>query len=361
MTSQIVSNKSSIFEHSSSRFVQEIQDKLGRGKVHALLLYKHWFKSGKIVRELPAFANAQALLDEMLQIIDFSHAPCHFQKCEGELTKFLLKTHDGYDIETVRLPMKSQETLCVSSQVGCRMGCHFCETGRMGLLRDLSVPEIVSQVFVARHLLNYPIRNVVFMGMGEPFDNYDNVMQAIDIMTDQNGFAMGMHRITVSTSGRVDGILRLAREEKCFPNLAVSINAPSDEIRTKLMPHNRKDDMQALYDAMKEYIHATGKQILIAYVLIHDVTDKLEYAPMLWDYLQGLNVKINLIPYNPQSNDRFQAPLEGGLNAFASALRQLGAQVLIRKTKGASIMAACGQLGNVEKRQDKALSRFSSF
>src|SRR5262249_45643052 len=151
------------------------------------------------------------------------------------------------------IPMKTQETLCVSSQVGCRMGCTFCETGRMGLKRHLTASEIVAQVFTARFLLKFPIRNVVFMGMGEPFDNFDEVKQAIRVLTDQNGLALGMHRLTVSTSGKIEGILRLADDLEISPNLAVSLNAANDELRSKLMPHNRKDNLTALRDAIVYY------------------------------------------------------------------------------------------------------------
>ena len=335
----------SIYAHTCQSYSEYFQS-----KVHAGILYRQWMKKGSLCKDNPAFFNARHLYERFCAETDFSPPLLSTVRTYDETTKFLLRTHDGYEIESVKIPMKAHYTLCVSSQVGCRMGCKFCETGRMGLLRNLTPDEIVSQVYVARFGLNFDIHNVVFMGMGEPFDNYDHVMRAIEILTDQNGLALGMQNITVSTSGRIDGIERLMNEKSLKPNLALSLNASNPTLRSDLMPLNRKYSMQALYDAVKAYCEKTKRQVLVAYVLMKDVNDSLTNADELAAYLEGLDIKVNLIPYNAQTVDRFASSVPEKIDAFAERLRQHGLRVLLRNTKGSSIMAACGQLGQVKPR-----------
>jgi 23S rRNA (adenine2503-C2)-methyltransferase len=344
----------SIFSHTHSSFADHLFSLIGKGHQHAGLIYEEFFRTGSVKGGDPAFTNATALLEKMLSLIDFSHPTLAEEQSDGATGKVLLRTHDGLEIEAVLIPMQAGGTLCVSSQIGCRMGCAFCETGRMGLLRNLTVAEIVGQVFVARHCLGFDMRNIVFMGMGEPFDNYDNVMQAIRILCDPKGLEFGPRHITVSTSGSTEGIRRLIAEGEKAPNLAVSINAPTNEERNRLMPINKQHDMQQLHQAMQEYCQKTGRQILIAYVLLKDHNDTLEHAARLADYLKGLDVKINLIPYNPQRRDRFAAPEGIVVDSFALYLRNKGYRTLIRATKGQEIMAACGQLGNAKWRALRA-------
>lgn len=349
----LLSVKTPIFSHTYHSFTNHIFDKLGKGRLHAGLIYEELFRTGKFSNENPAFNNAESLYDAILELFEWTLPELIDTRHDGITGKFLLKTHDGLEVESVLIPMQAGGTLCISSQVGCRMGCAFCETGKMGLLRNLTVAEIIAQVFVARHQLKFPLRNIVFMGMGEPFDNYDNVIQAAKILTDPNGFGFGKRNITISTSGLVQAIDRFAQEGAWAPNLAVSVNAPEDLVRNKLMPVNRKHDMQALYESMKRYCEITGRQILVAYVLMKDVNDALDHADRLSEYLKGLNVKINLIPYNPQSKDRYQPPEFSVLESFTSRLRDHGYYTLLRVSKGSKIMAACGQLGNLELRKKK--------
>lgn len=227
------------------------------------------------------------------------------------------------------------------------MGCTFCETGRMGKLRSMSAEEIVAQVFLVRQ----SVRNIVFMGMGEPLDNFEEVMRAVEVLTDPSGLRFGPSRITISTSGVVPGIYQLIERADPALNLAVSVNAPCDELRRKIMPVNVKWDMAALYEAMRAYCSHPRRQILVEYVLLKDFNDSLECADLLGAYLQGLNVKINLIPYNPQSRSRFAPPEPEVREKFAERLRELGYMTLLRGTKGRQIMAACGQLGNLQLRR----------
>lgn len=341
----------SIFSHTHASFSEAITSKLGKGSQHAGIVYEEFFRQGRLPEEEhPAFGNAKKLLQAIIENIDISLPPLVHAHSDGATKKILLQTPEGYEVEAVLIPMQAGGTLCVSSQVGCRMGCAFCETGRMGLLRQLSAAEIVSQVFVARHLEKFDVRNVVFMGMGEPFDNYDQVMQAVRILCDAKGLGFGPRHITVSTSGCIEGIYKLIEEGALAPNLAVSINAPTDEDRNRLMPVNKQHNMQQLYAAMDTYCQRTGRQILTAYVLLKDRNDSLEHADKLADYLKGLNVKVNLIPYNPQTRDRFAASSPETIDAFAKRLRERGYLTLLRGTKGQGIMAACGQLGNLKLR-----------
>lgn len=348
-----MTNNISILSLTHDAFAHAIRNALGKGYTHALLAYEELFRCGQITGSDPSFNNAQNLLQQMRELIHMSLPQLSDERHDGKTGKFLLRTFDGLEVETVQIPMQSGGTLCISSQVGCRMGCAFCETGRMGLLRNLTTEEIVSQVFVARHVLKFEFRNIVFMGMGEPFDNYDAVMQAVRVLNDAHGFGFGRRHIAISTSGCVDGIERLISEGEHGPNLAVSINAPVDGIRNRLMPINRKHDMAQLKLAMQRYCEQTGRQILIAYVLLKGQNDAEQHAEQLADYLQGLDVKVNLIPYNPQSRDRFQASDSETIDRFALRLRNRGYYTLIRQTKGQPIMAACGQLGNLKLRQKR--------
>lgn len=344
-------SKISILSHTEESFSQAIVALFGKGAQHASLLYQEYFRNGSMRGLQPAFKNAEALRTSILDGVDTSLPTLVTQKEDGFTGKFLIKTVDGLEIESVQIPMQSGGTLCISSQVGCRMGCAFCETGRMGLLRNLTTEEIVSQVFIARHQLKFDFRNIVFMGMGEPLDNYEAVMKAVHVFNDPKGFGFGRRRMTISTSGCVEGIEKLTQQAGQAPNLAVSINAPTDELRNFLMPVNRKHDLKTLYEAMKRYCALTERQILIAYVLMKDQNDQLQHAVQLADYLKGLNVKINLIPFNPQSRDRFQASPPERMEAFTDYLRDRGYYTLLRVTKGQEIMAACGQLGNLKLRQ----------
>ncbi len=334
-----------ILSHTHSQYCSRFE----KGKLIAGELYRQWCKKGALFLDAPALVQAKARVDEIVASTDFSLPEVDTHRAEGDTQKFLLRLHDGNVVESVLIPMKSQMTLCVSSQVGCKRACAFCETGRMGLLRNLTAAEIVSQVFVARFVFKASIRNVVFMGMGEPFDNYDEVKQAIGILIDQNGFAFGNSRVTVSTSGNIEAIIRLSLERDIQPNLAVSLNAPNEALRTKLMPHNRRENLSMLREAIKTYTARTSKEVLLAYVLIKGVNDDLSLADELIRFVEGLEIKINLIPYNPQSVDKFQAPDNETVDAFTAYLRRAGVPTLLRRTKGRSIMAGCGQLGNARK------------
>ncbi len=333
------------FKLTQQEYAEAIFSKLGKGREHAALLYREWFSHGTADGLTPSFHNAESLRQNILALTDLSLPPVSSSLVEGSTCKFLLDVGGGLTCESVLLPMRSGWTLCLSSQVGCRMGCSFCETGRMGLLRNLRADEIVAQVWTACHIMGKRPRNLVFMGMGEPFDNYDEVMRAVLLLTSSGGLKLYPRNITLSTSGRVDAIYRFIEEGDPSLHLAVSVNAPTDAIRTKLMAVNRKFDLEALYRAMQAYCAHPRRLIFAEYVLIREINDTPECAAALANYLRGLRVKINLIPYNPGRHLRYLPPTSATVEAFAAILRAEGYRVLVRGTKGQAIMAACGQLG----------------
>ena len=273
---------------------------------------------------------------------------------DGELIKFVQRDTGGLEIESVIIPMwrkgRRWTSLCVSSQVGCAMGCTFCETAQLGRLRNLSAAEIVGQLVTARSRYGADVSNVVFMGMGEPFDNFDEVIQAVRVMTDPLGLSLGMSRITISTVGRVEGIHRLASLGWRRINLAVSLNAPNDEIRSRIMPINRVEPMAVLRGSLLAYPLRKTQFIMIEYVLIPGVNDAREHAFETAAYLRGVKCCVNVIPYNPRTASPWPAPSEEGVQAFLGWLQEAGQFCKKRVTKGREHMAACGQLGNRELR-----------
>jgi 23S rRNA (adenine2503-C2)-methyltransferase len=268
--------------------------------------------------------------------------------------KFLLRLNDGLETESVILPIdgfkKRRHTLCVSSQVGCAMGCDFCQTAKMGLLRNLTTAEIVAQWHAAFHALRTPIDNVVFMGMGEPLENLDAVIPAIEILSDNNGPAIASSRICVSTVGRIDGIKLLAAMARTNGykrlSLAVSINAPNDEIRKTIMPLARAVSMEQLREAILKYPRHDCGGVLAEYVLIPGVNDADEHALEICKYLQPIGCHLNVIPYNPIDNSPWNAPTEESVERFIKIAKSTGQFVRRRITLGKDAMAACGQLGN---------------
>ena len=269
--------------------------------------------------------------------------------------KVVTALEDGTRIESVILPMETHQTICVSSQAGCRMGCRFCETGRMGLVRQLSVEEIVGQVYTARRRFGRKVRNVVFMGMGEPFDNFDNVIQAVRVLSDQRGLDIAQRYITLSTAGRIDGIEKLAGLKMQHLKLAVSLNAPEDGLRARLMPLSRTAPLDRLQQALKAYPLKKGYDIMVAYVLMPGINDGDDCAAALADWLAPLRAKVNLIPLNPGTDSACRPPTGDELDLFRQKLIQAGVNVQKRAPRGRDLMAACGQLGSRCSRHESAV------
>ena len=251
---------------------------------------------------------------------------------------------DGSLVESVIIPERGYNTICVSTQVGCSMGCRFCRTARMGFRRDLSPSEMATQVISSIELLGGRdrLRNVVFMGMGEPLNNYENLSRALRILMEGLGLDFSRRRITVSTSGIVPGIKRLGRDFDV--GLAVSLHAPDNGLRSKLMPVNRLYGLGELLNALETYPLPRRRRITIEYLLLRGINDKIEDARRLSRILSRIRTKINLIPFNEVPGIAFKCPEEGAVLEFQRVLLERGYTATIRKSKGADIDAACGQL-----------------
>jgi len=259
-------------------------------------------------------------------------------------TRKWLHEVDGMTVETVLIPNKDRLTLCVSSEVGCNMACGFCFTGKQKLKRRLSAGQIIGQFLHAQDSLakeGLRVTNIVFMGMGEPLDNAEAVFRSIEILHQPNGINMSRKKITVSTSGIVPLIPLVT---KSGTRLAVSLNASSNEIRDLLMPINKKWDVWQLLEACREHYRESGDRITFEYVLLKGITDKLEQARELWNLVRDVPCKINIIPFNEHPGSGFERPTPESVIAFQQELIRLGAHVLLRRTMGRDIFAACGQL-----------------
>ncbi len=273
--------------------------------------------------------------------------------------KWLIRVDGGDCIETVFIPEDDRGTLCISSQIGCSLDCSFCSTGKQGFNRDLSAAEIIGQLWIAARAFDSlgkakrrAISNVVFMGMGEPLMNFDNAVDAMKIMLDDNGYGLSKRRVTLSTAGLVPELDRLADEVDV--SLAISLHAPNDELRNQLVPLNRRYPIAELLRSACEYIERMPDQrrkMTIEYTLIDGVNDRLEHAHQLAELLKNVPCKINLIPFNPFPMSAYRKVSGNALQRFREALTKAGHIVTVRTTRGDDIAAACGQLaGEVNDR-----------
>lgn len=269
--------------------------------------------------------------------------PSEIVKSEEGTEKFLFPLSDGAAIESVLIPDGGRLTLCISTQAGCRMGCRFCMTGKSGYKRNLTPDEIVGQLLAIKRLKGIKGKiNLVFMGMGEPLENYDNLKKALDILMDHYGLCYSPRKITVSTAGIIPGIKRLGRDTGV--NLTVSVGAPDEDIRTRLMPVNKKYPLNMLMDTLKLYPLAPRQRITFAYTLIHGINDSQSHALKFARMINGINSKVNLIAFNPYPGCEFQSPSRENLERFQSILIKQNLTVMIRESRGGDIDAACGQL-----------------
>lgn len=344
-----------------SEFVVQARERLPRGHGFATQVYQRALATGTLsLSGLGAAAETEAYyhehfcmaLPQVGQLVT-EEGPL------GVTAKVSLRSPDGLEYETVFLPMgRGRSTLCISSQVGCKMGCTFCETGRMGLIRQLTAAEIVGQLLLARTQLGFDFRNVVFMGMGEALDNVDSVVQALRVMTDSAGLSIGQERITVCTVGHVAGLAKLGEAGFKRLNLSVSLNAATDRLRSEMMPVNRRTPLSNLQEALLRYRPRDNFALGVNYCLLPDINDSSEDALRIADFCRPLGrVMVNLIPYNPGSDPITRAPTEEEIVAFIGHIRAAGLPVRRRITKGRTVMAACGQLGNVDLRKQVRAQR----
>ncbi len=270
-------------------------------------------------------------------------------RSEDGVKKFLFGLDDGSRIESVYIPTEDHDTLCVSTQVGCAMGCRICRTGKMGFTRNLTSGEIVGQLLeVRRQIPDSAVTNVVLMGMGEPLANFSNTVRAIKIMTNPNGPQISWRHLTVSTSGLVPQMFELGQSVRV--KLAVSLNAVSDEVRSLIMPINQKYPLYELISAMRDFPLPKRDRLTIEYVMIRGLNDSDSDARMLVKLLNPIRAKVNLIPFNDESFTEFKTPAPGRVAAFQDVLMSKSLIAIIRKSRGRDILAACGQLASEDWR-----------
>ena len=323
---------------------------LGEKKFRAAQIYK-WVSSG--VTDFESMTDIPKPLREKLDTLYFIPTVKTVKKLESKLddtVKYLYELHDGERIESVLMKYNHGYTVCISTQVGCRMGCSFCASGIDGLFRNLAPSEMLAQIFNATKDNNIRVSNVVLMGMGEPLDNFDNVAKFLELVSDPQGLGIGYRHISVSTSGVVSGIYKLA--ELNLPiTLSISLHAPFDSIRSEMMKVNRKWNIGELIKACKDYQSRMGRRISFEYAMIKGVNDTEECAFELAKILRGIMCHVNLIPVNPVKENTYKKTDQKELQIFANKLNGLGINTTVRRTLGADIDASCGQLRrNADKR-----------
>jgi len=264
-------------------------------------------------------------------------------KSKDQTEKYLFKLEDGNLIESVLIFSSKRVTECISSQIGCKYNCLFCESGKKGFTRNLTVSEILNQVLFVKKKIESNLNNIVFMGIGEPLDNYDNVIKAIFILNSKDAFNIGARRITISTCGVIPAIKRL-QERNWQIELSVSLHAPENKLRSYLMPINNMYPLPDLIETCKNYAEKTKRQITFEYILIKGVNDSLNNADKLAKLIGGFNFKVNLMSFNPAPDSLLQAPGISQIKSFKSKLVAKGIPTTIRISKGDDISAACGQL-----------------
>ena len=331
-----------IKEYNLDELKNEIEA-LGEKKYRAEQIFK-WIYVDK-VKEFDEMTNLSLDLREKLKQ---NYTMCNFkilkkQESVDGTKKYLFDVLDGNAIETVLMQYHHGKTICVSSQIGCKMGCKFCASTGIKFMRNLTSGEIVEQVLAVEQDIGDKISNVVFMGIGEPFDNYDNVMKAIKILNNQKGLNIGARHISISTSGIVPMIYKFADEEgQC--TLSISLHATNDEKRSKMMPINNRYNIKELMEACKYYINKTNKRISFEYALAKDNNDNLEDAKELVKLLKGMLCHVNLIPINKIENGSFTKSSNENIIKFRDYLNENGIVATIRRELGSDIDAACGQL-----------------
>lgn len=339
----------------------EFFSKLGEPSFRAVQTMKWIHQRG--VTQFDAMTDlSKSLRAQLSQIatVEFPKVVNDIRSDDGT-RKWLIELGDGNCVETVFIPEATRGTLCISSQVGCSLNCSFCATGRQGFNRNLETHEIISQVWIAKKLLQAdgaerPITNIVLMGMGEPLLNYDNVIPALHLLLDDCSYGFSRRRVTLSTAGVVPGIEKLL--EDCPVSLAVSLHAPSNSLRNELVPLNRKYPIEVLMASCRKYAAYDKRwRVTFEYIMLADVNDSLAHAKSLVKLLSSVPAKVNLIPYNEVEGLGYSRPGQKTLDEFREILLRAGIVAVTRKTRGDDVNAACGQLVGKFKDRTKRSSR----
>jgi 23S rRNA (adenine2503-C2)-methyltransferase len=323
--------------------LQAFVESIGESRFRAQQIFRWLYGSG--VSSFEEMTNlSKELRTRLNEVARIGSLKCVAlrQSQKDQSTKFLFELEDGRKIESVLMSEDGRHTLCVSTQVGCAIDCKFCATGMMGLQRNLTAGEIIDQLLTVQSLSATTVSNVVFMGMGEPFHNYENVIKACHLMSDEHGPNLSKKHIVVSTSGLVPQILQFADEGQKY-RLAISLNATTDAVRSPLMPLNKKWPIKELLRAAKYYTQKSEQIVTFEYVLMAGINDSVEDAERLKKLAQGILCKINLIPYNA-TEGQFRRPTENRILQFYERMASLRSPVTIRWSKGDDIAAGCGQL-----------------
>lgn len=323
--------------------LEEAMKELGEPRFRAGQIFT-WLQRG--VTSFGEMTNIPTKLCEKLQegyYIVTANIKKRLESDIDDTVKYLYEMHDGELVESVLMKYNHGYSVCISTQVGCRMGCSFCASGLNGLKRSLTASEMLAQITAAERDRGIRISNVVLMGMGEPMDNLDNVIRFLKLVSDDKGLNIGLRHISVSTSGVVPGIYRLMREN--FPiTLSISLHAPNDEIRSSMMRVNKKWNIETLIKACKDYIKATGRRISFEYAVVDGVNNSEANAKELARLLRGMLCHVNLIPVNPVKENSYKKPDRKNIERFCKLLNDLGLNTTIRRTLGSDIDASCGQL-----------------
>ncbi len=313
-----------------------------RYRAHQIFSWIH----GKVVQSFSQMTDLPAAFREQLEREFRLEVPDILSIRDSGDTgsrKFLLEFSDGAKVESVFLPEGRRRTVCLSSQVGCPLGCKFCATGKMGLKRNLTTAEIMAQLYAIKRETGGRITNVVFMGMGEPLLNYDAIIKAAWLIHHESGVNIGARKITISTSGIASRIRQLADERHPF-RLAFSLNATTDYVRTNIMPINQKHDLTACFNALEYYSSRTRQRVTVEYILLPGVNDSKDDAERLIKIIRLLRAKLNVIPFNPIPDAPYHRPSQNELKQFLSRVEPAVQTVTVRWSQGSDISAACGQL-----------------
>lgn len=325
--------------------IEELQNVLGGPSYRAAQVFEWMYARNEQDFQQMTNLSKQVRAELMEKFVISLPQAVHSEHSQDGTTKYALRVGEE-TIEAVYMPETKRDTLCISSQAGCSFGCKFCVTARMNLLRQLSPAEILGEILLLlKHHGREKRINIVFMGMGEPLHNYDNVMKAIRILSHPKGLAVSLQRITISTVGFIPALLRM-KEESAIPNLAVSLNAPNNRLRDELMPINRIYPIEMLVKTLIDLPLKHRQRITFEYVLLKGVNDSLENARELLSETSSIRCKINLIPFNPDPHLPYTRPDEQTISRFAGILVSGGRTVAVRRSRGPDISAACGQLGS---------------
>ena len=328
-------------------YLLSLGEKKFRAKQLIEWIYRHKIKSFDEITNMK-----KSFIEKLKEDFTIDEFECvKLQESSDGTKKFLFRLSDGNLIETVLMVNEYGYSVCVTSEVGCNMGCAFCASGLKKKLRNLETSEIVLQILMVEKLTNIKVTNIVVMGIGEPFDNYDNVIRFLRIVNNPLGLEIGARHITVSTCGLVPKIYEYS-DFDLQVNLAISLHAPTDEIRNKLMPINKTYNIEKLKEAISYYIEKTNRRVTIEYILLDGINDTIDCANKLADLLHGLNVYVNLIPYNEVLEKPYKRSKADNMRAFFDLLKKRRINVQLRREQGSDIDAACGQLRSKEMKKE---------